>query len=160
MGFGAQLQDLLIDFWWPQLQQDWEVQPGFFLGTAELRDCHLPAGKGTLSSHPTPQECSRSDGKGDGCSWQCTQSVAPAKQDLGVLCKVVLKENLPQHPASTHCPELRLCLATTRLTAVEVKRSIHHMPEREKQRSPSPRPGAAQLQGFGDSWTGLNFIVY
>lgn len=79
-----------------------------------------------------------------------------------MLCKVVLKENLPQYPASTHCPELRLCLATTRLTAVEteVKWSIHHMPEWEKQRSPSPSPGAAQPQGFGDSWTGLNFIVY
>lgn len=114
----------------------------------------MPAGKGTLNSHPTHQECSWSDGIWDGCQRQWMWNMAAAKQDLGVLCKAVLKQNLPQYPTSTPCPELRLCLPMTRLTAVElaVKRKIHHFLEWEKQRSPSPGPGAAQPQGVGDSW--------
>lgn len=147
------------DFWWPQLQQDWKVQAGFSLGTAELRDGHFSAGEGTLNSHPTPQECSWGAGKWDGCQWQCTQSMAPIKQDLGVLCTVLLKQNLPQYPTSTPCPKLRLSLPMTRLTAVEmaVGQRTHHGLQWEKQRSPSPR---LSHRGLVIPGTGLNFIVY
>lgn len=86
--------------------------------------------------------------------------MAAAKQDL--LCKVVLKQNLPQYPTSTPCPELRLCHPITGLTAVEmaVKQRIHHVLEGEKQRSPSPSPGAAQPQGIAVSWDWPQFYYY
>lgn len=115
------------------------------------RDGHFSAGKGTLNSHPTPQECSWGAGKWDGCQWQCTQSMAPIKQDLGVLCTGAFETKPPSVPYIHSLPQAQALPSHDQADCCGNGSGTEN-PSRAavgKAKEPIPK---AQPQGIGDSW--------